>query len=109
MSGAPLWRRGFDALERPLGNVLADVARSGPFADGLALTLRLQRRLQREVERRTRRVLHLANLPAATDVRRLSQQLAQLQRQVRALSHMRDGRAADSTTTTPPRRAAARR
>jgi len=31
-------------------------------------------------------VLHLANLPTATDVRRLTQQVTELQRQVRALS-----------------------
>ena len=70
---APLWRRAFDAVEKPLGDTLASGARSGAFADVLAVALRVNRRLQREVERRTRRALHLANLPAATDVRRLTQ------------------------------------
>ena len=99
MSGPPLWRRGFDALERPLGDALADAARSGPFADGVALTLRLRRRMQQEIERRTRRGLHMANLPTATDVRRLSQQVAELQRQVRAVSHELDGHEAREPTT----------
>jgi len=81
----PLWRRAFDAVEKPLGDTLASGARSGAFADLLAVGLRVNRRLQREVERRTRRALHLVNLPAATDVRRLSQQVTDLQRQVRSL------------------------
>jgi polyhydroxyalkanoate synthesis regulator phasin len=83
---APLWRRAFDAVERPLGDALAQGARSGAFADVVAVGVRLERRLQREIERRTRRALHLVNLPAATDVRRLNQQVTELQRQVRALS-----------------------
>jgi hypothetical protein len=106
MSGQPLWRRGFDALERPLGDALAGAARSGAFSDGVALALRLERRLQKEIERRTRRGLHMANLPTATDVRLLSQQVAELQRQVRALSHDADGRAARRSSTARRRRAA---
>jgi hypothetical protein len=52
----------------------------------MALAVRVPRRLQLEVERRTRRVLHMANLPTATDVRRLTVQVTDLQRDVRALS-----------------------
>jgi polyhydroxyalkanoate synthesis regulator phasin len=83
---APLWRRAFDAVEKPLGDVLAQGARSGPFADSLKVALRVRRRAQREVERRTRRALHLVNLPAATDVRRLNRQVTELRREVRELS-----------------------
>ena len=51
--------------------------------------MRLARRAQQEVERRTRRVLHMVNLPTATDVRRLSEQVASLQREVRELEDRR--------------------
>jgi hypothetical protein len=103
MAGPPLWRKAFDRLERPVGDALAAGARSDAFTDTLAVALRLRRRLQREVERRTRRSLHLVNLPAATDVRRLSEQIAALQRQVRQLERELDsrdgGRPAARTTT----------
>ncbi|MBI5105136.1 MAG: hypothetical protein HZB46_09175 [Solirubrobacterales bacterium] len=104
MSGRPLWRRGFDALERPVGDVIAGAVQSQPFADGVALGLHLERLVRREVERGTRRWLHAVNLPTATDVRRLSQQVAELQRQVRALSHELDA----LETAPPPRRRSAR-
>ncbi|HEY3187875.1 MAG TPA: hypothetical protein VGJ70_10395, partial [Solirubrobacteraceae bacterium] len=65
--------------------------------------LRVNRRVQREVERRTRRALHLANLPTATDVRRLTQQVTDLQRQVRALSRELE-EATDRNRRKPPAR-----
>jgi polyhydroxyalkanoate synthesis regulator phasin len=60
--------------------------RSDVFLDALALGWRLRGRLQREAERQSRRALHLLNLPTASDVRRLSEQVGALQRQVRELS-----------------------
>ena len=55
----------------------------------MTLQWKLARRAQREVERRSRRFLHAVNLPTATDVRRLSEQVASLQRQVRDLEDRR--------------------
>jgi polyhydroxyalkanoate synthesis regulator phasin len=66
-----------------------DAARSDAFGDSLALVLRLQRRVQRGLERRSRRLMHLANLPTATDVRRLSEQVSALRREVRDLERRR--------------------
>ena len=83
---APLWRRAFDAVEKPLGDTLASGARSGAFADVLAVALRVNRRLQREVERRTRRALHLVNLPAGTDVRLMREQLHRMERRLEQLT-----------------------
>ena len=85
MAGRPLWRQAFDAAERALGGPAEAAVRSEAFNDALAAALRGQRWAQREVERRTRRVLHMANVPTATDVRLLSQQVASLQREVRRL------------------------
>jgi hypothetical protein len=64
-------------------------ARSDAFTDVVTVGWRLSRRMQREVERRTRHVLHMANLPTATDVRRLSEQAAALRREIRELEDRR--------------------
>jgi hypothetical protein len=89
MADKPLWRRTFDTVDRHIAGPAEAVARSDAFGDALTLGLRLRRRAQREVEKRTRRALHLVNLPTATDVRRLSEQVAALRREVRALEERR--------------------
>jgi hypothetical protein len=61
------------------------VVGSEVFADALAATTRLRRAYYRQVERTTRHAWHRWNLPAATDVRRLQEQVAVLQRQIAAL------------------------
>jgi hypothetical protein len=88
MADRPLWRQGFDAIERRVAGPVEGAVGSDLFADVVALGVRAQRGVQREVERRTRRVLHMVNVPTATDVRRVSEQLAELQRQVRELERV---------------------
>jgi hypothetical protein len=83
MGGKPLWRRLFDAVDRRVAGPVEAGARSDAFGDLVTVSWRLTRRLQREAERRTRRLLHLMNLPTASDVRRLSEQVSALQRQLR--------------------------
>ena len=83
----PLWRRAFDTAERTVAGPLEGAVKSDVFADGVALAFAVRRRVGREVERQSRRALHRVNLPAASDMRRISQQLAVLERQVRSLSH----------------------
>jgi len=85
MADKPIWRQAFDAVDRRVAGPVEAGARSDVFSDLIALNLRVARRTQREIERRTRRALHLANLPTATDVRRLSEQVAALQRDLREL------------------------
>jgi hypothetical protein len=85
----PLWRRGFDAVDRRLARPVEAAARSEAFGDTLTLALRLRGRARREVERQRRRALHLVNLPTATDVRRLSEQVGALRREVRELEQER--------------------
>jgi CRISPR/Cas system Type II protein with McrA/HNH and RuvC-like nuclease domain len=89
MAGKPLWRQAFDAVDRRIAGPVEGTARSDAFGDALALALRLERRVQRGIERRSRRLLHLANLPTATDVRRLSEQVSALRREVRELEQRR--------------------
>jgi len=81
----PLWRRTFDRVERPLGGALEEVAGSGAFAQALNVTLRARAAARAQLERRTRRVWHLANLPAGSDVKRLHRQVVELDREVRRL------------------------
>ena len=85
MADKPLWRRAFDGVDRRIAGPIEAATRSDAFGDALTVAWRLQRRAQREAEKRTRRVLHLVNLPTATDVRRLSEQVAALRREVRGL------------------------
>ena len=87
MAAPPLWRRAFDTAERAVGGPLESVVRTETFADTVALAFALRRRVGREVERQSRRALHRVNLPAASDLRRISQQLAVLERQMRVLTH----------------------
>ena len=89
MAGKPLWRQAFDAVDRRVSGPVEAGARSEAFTDVVTVGWRLGRRVQREVERRTRHALHLANLPTATDVRRLSEQVSALQRELRELQDRR--------------------
>ena len=89
MGSKPLWRQAFDAVDRRVSGPVETGARSDAFTDLLTVGWRLSRRMQREVERRTRHALHLANLPTATDVRRLSEQVSSLQREIRELQDRR--------------------
>src|SRR3954452_6710766 len=85
MADKPLWRRTFDSVDQRVAQPIEDAERSDAFGDVLTITLRLRARAQREVEQRTRRARHPVNLPAATDVRRLSEQVAALRRELREL------------------------
>ena len=104
----PLWRQAFDAVERRVAGPAERTVRTDAFNDVVTVAIRSRRALQRAVERRTRRLLHLANLPAATDVKRLSEQTAQLHRELRALQRQLDAvdesaRGRSTTTDAPVR------
>ena len=86
MARKPLWRQAIDEVDSRVSRPIESGARSDVFLGALALGWRLRGRLQREAERQSRRALHLLNLPAASDVRRLSEQVGALQREVRELS-----------------------
>ena len=82
----PLFWKAFDAAERAVGPRLEEAVRSGPFLDALGVAARVQARVRHDVERRSRRLLHLVNLPAASDVTHLRRQVAQLDRELRRLT-----------------------
>jgi polyhydroxyalkanoate synthesis regulator phasin len=87
-----LWRQAFDAIDRRVSRPVEAGVRTDAFTDALALGVRARDRVGREVERRTRRALHLLNLPAASDIKHLREQVASLQRDVRELSRDVEGR-----------------
>ena len=80
-----LWKRAFDAGERAIGPRLEQGVQTPAFATAVGVVGGLRRRVDKELERRSRQLLHLANMPAATDVRRLRRQVADLDREIRLL------------------------
>jgi polyhydroxyalkanoate synthesis regulator phasin len=49
------------------------------------MAARIRRGIQQQAERRIRRIWHFVNLPAASDVRRLREQVDLLHRELRAV------------------------
>ena len=82
----PVWRQAFDALEGTVGPPLKIVVNSEQFAVAVGLAARLQKAAQRRTEQQTRRLLHLWNLPAGSDVTRIIAEIGKLQAQLRDLS-----------------------
>ena len=78
----PVWRRAYDVVEKTIAAPLTGMTGSEAFADTLALAARTRGTCLRMLERRSRRVLHLWNLPAASDLRQLQEQISVLQRQL---------------------------
>ncbi|MEM9561377.1 MAG: hypothetical protein AAGA93_02085 [Actinomycetota bacterium] len=81
----PLWRQVYNAWEQAVSPPLQELTSSTGFRDLMALGLRTNAEIAREVERLSRQWLHLWNLPAATDVRKLRKQVAGLERELLAL------------------------
>ena len=92
-SAAPRWRQTFDAIEKEVTPRLDTVIRSEQFAVATGLAAQMQRRITKQAARNTRRVLHMLNLPAGTDVTRLLNEIGQLKAQVRTLSAQIDAQA----------------
>lgn len=85
MTMTPLWRRAFDAFERPLAAASESWVQSKTFMDLAAVTVRMQRRLAADGQRMTEQWLHAWGMPARGDLSRLMNQVASLERQVRDL------------------------
>ena len=81
----PLWRKAFDAIERPLAAGSEAWIQSETFMDLATHSFRIQRRMLHEVQNATERWLHLFGYVSRGDVLRLSNQVATLERQLRDL------------------------
>jgi polyhydroxyalkanoate synthesis regulator phasin len=83
----PLWRLGFDLVERPLAAASESWVQTDQFMDALALGFKIQRRLTGEAEKALDAWLGVWGLPTRRDVHALANQVASLERQVRELAN----------------------
>lgn len=97
----PRWLRAVHRLERAVGEPLESALHSDTYFDLVTEMLRAKARTGRTLEGLSRRMLHLANLPAGSDIRRLREQLTRMERRLAELSLELDEARADHT----PRRA----
>jgi hypothetical protein len=81
----PLWRKAYDAIERPLAAGSEAWIQSDTFMDLATHSFRIQRRMLKEVQHATERWLHVWGWVSRGDVLRLTSQVAALERQVRDL------------------------
>ncbi len=85
---SPLWKRLFDAVDERLSPSVNGMARSDAAATLAALGRRGRSEMDRRMEQASRRTLHLLNLPAGSDVNRLLEHVARLEREVRDLRNL---------------------
>src|SRR5206468_1562121 len=83
----PLWLRLVLRLERVVGEPIESAVRSETYFDLISTTTRLRKDVGGAAEGVSRRCLHLLNLPAGSDIRRMRQQLARMERRLNQLSH----------------------
>jgi hypothetical protein len=84
--GFPLWLRVVLRVERTVGASVESAVHSGTYFDAVAELSRTKAKLTGTVEGVSKRIWHLANLPAGTDIRRMRQQLAGIERRLIQLS-----------------------
>ena len=82
----PLWLQLVLRLERAIGGPVEAAVRSDAYFDVVAELNRAKRQLTDAVEGVSKRGLHLLNLPAGTDVRRVREQLARVDRRLVEIS-----------------------
>jgi hypothetical protein len=83
---APLWLTLVLRLERAVGARVEEAVHSDPYFDVVAELNRAKRQLTDVVESVSKRGLHLLNLPAGTDIRRVREQLARMERRLLQMS-----------------------
>jgi len=83
----PLWLRVVLRVERAIGEPIESVVHSDAYFDVVSTTTRVRRRVVGTAEGVSRRCLHLLNLPAGSDIRRMRQELARMERRLNELSH----------------------
>ena len=80
------WLDTFLKLERTIGERVEEAVTSDAYYDFVAQATRARKRLSGAVESFQEEWLHLFNLPAGTDVRRLREQVSRLERELEALT-----------------------
>lgn len=85
---AKQWREIYDEWEKAVAPGLQQFTASDGFRDFMAASAKVTSALTAEFERASRRWLHFWNLPAATDVRKLRQQVAAVDRELKGLKNL---------------------
>ena len=83
---SPLWLRAVHGLERAIGEPLEAALHSDAYFDLITELLRVKGRSGQTLEGASRRMLHLLNLPAGSDIRRVREQLGRVERRLAELS-----------------------
>jgi hypothetical protein len=78
----PLWLELVRRFERAIGAPVESTVRSDAYFDVVTQANRARARMTRTVEDLSEQWLHLFNMPAASDVRRLREQLGRVERQL---------------------------
>jgi hypothetical protein len=82
MASPPLWLKAVHRLEREIGERVEAAVHSDTYFDFVSILQRQHRQANALAEGVSRRCLHLLNLPAGSDVRRLREQLARMDRRL---------------------------
>ena len=82
MPGHPLWLKAVYKLERAVGERVETAVRSDAYFDLVASSQRSQKQVRALAEGISRRCLHMLNLPAGSDIRRLREQLGRMDRRL---------------------------
>lgn len=85
---AKQWREIYNEWEKAVAPGLEQFTASDGFRDFMAASAKVTSALTAEFERASRRWLHFWNLPAATDVRKLRQQVAAVDRELKGLKNL---------------------
>jgi hypothetical protein len=85
MSAKPLWLRAVYRIERAVGEPVEAAVRTETYFDMMSKAMRTAATAKRTVTGASTRTLHVLNLPAGTDVRRMREQLSRMERR---LNHM---------------------
>ena len=88
-SGPPLWLQAVHRLERAIGVPVEAAVHSDTYFDVVTQANRARARAIGAVEGVSRRCLHLVNLPAGTDLRRVREQLSRIERRLLELEDER--------------------
>lgn len=82
---APTWRQVFDSWEKAVAPRLEELTASSEFRQFMASSIKWNAAARRQVERTSRQWLHAANIPTATDVRKLRRQIGELENEIATL------------------------
>jgi hypothetical protein len=93
---SPLWVKLVLRAERAVGSRVEAAVRSDAYFDMVTELNRTKSALTGSIESVSRRLWHVANLPAGTDVRRMREQLARMERRIVELSKELDEQRAEA-------------